>query len=49
MYRRRRCLECGHTFWTTEEQAFDDDVRNMLAYMKSMERRKKDADKDYSV
>lgn len=43
-YRRRRCPNCGHTFWTSEEEANMDEVKAMKADSKAEQRRKKNAE-----
>jgi transcriptional regulator NrdR family protein len=34
MYRRRKCLECGHTFYTTEFEVAGDDNKFRNAWLK---------------
>lgn len=40
-YRKRKCLECGKTFWTMEIEAEPDDVRLMLSIEKMKYRDRK--------
>lgn len=33
-YRKRKCLECNNQFWTVEDEADPNEVRDMLDYLK---------------
>ena len=39
-YRKRKCIKCNNIFWTVEDEADPEEVRELIAYQKAVHRRK---------